>query len=254
LNTVMIKKIIIVGHDNYGTREIFTTVVDAHPDIEFQLIITTGLYYKKRTFESIFKMLREASFVFCFYRFVEMVKDRIKGDTLYSRAKARKVPVYFTKDINGVSAHGFIKKFAPDIIVATFTMHIFKQSTINLSSVATIGCHPSILPNYRGLEVFFWTLANGEISSGVSVFHLTEKIDEGKVIMQEKFNIAPDETVESIYVKLTRISSRLMVSTIEKFKRGEEFKNIPCSGKGCYFPMPTREAYKKFKAAGRKWR
>ena len=54
-------------------------------------------------------------------------------------------------------------------------MHILKKNVIKLPKFYTIGCHPSILPNYRGLEVFFWALANGERESGVSVFYMEKK-------------------------------------------------------------------------------
>ncbi len=249
----MIKKIIVIGHDNYGAREIFTAIADKFVEIEIALVITTGLYYRKSAFQSILKMLKEASWLFCFNRFLEMLKYRLSGDTLFARAKDRDIEIFCTADINGEEANRFIKQFAPDLIVSTFTMHIHKEHTINLSRVASIGCHPSVLPNYRGLEVFFWQLANGETSSGTSVFYLTEKIDAGKVIMQEEFSIDPDETVASLYAKLTMVTAQLLVVAIEKFKRGEKFEIFLPVGKGAYYPMPTREAYKKFKTAGRKW-
>lgn len=249
----MIQKAVIIGHDNYGAREIFTAIVDAHPDIQFFLIITKGLYYRKSIIQSILKMMREASIMFCSRRFLEMAKYRMKGNTLLSNAKRREIPFTMTRDINSEPAHDVIHLFAPDLIISTFTMNVFKQPTIDLANVAAIGCHPSILPNYRGLEVFFWALANGETSSGVSVFYLDEKIDAGKVIMQERFDISVDETVESLYTKLTAISARLLITTVEKFKRDEEFQVFSSAGRGSYFPMPTREAYRRFKASARKW-
>ncbi len=250
----MVKKIVIVGHDNYGAREIFENIVNTHSELEFLLIITTGLYYKKTFFNSVVKMLKEASIPFCFNRFIELAKYKIKGDTLYSRANKRNISVFFTDDINGDHAIGMIKKFSPDLIISTFTMHVFKQQTINMSRIATIGCHPSILPHYRGLEVFFWALANRETSSGVSVFYLSEKIDQGQVILQEKFEITDTETVESIYMKLTEVAGRLLSDAVKKIIRNESFPEIFSHDKGSYYPMPTHIAYKKFKASGRKWR
>lgn len=250
----MIKKIILIAHSNDGSRELFKSIYEHHKDIEIALIITEGLYYKKTVIQSIIKMLREASFMFCFQRFIDLLIYRLKGDTLYSQAIESKVMIYFTKDVNGELCHDFIKKFAPDLIVSTFTMHIISRATMELSRVASIQCHPSILPSYRGLEVFFWALANDEKTSGVSVFYLDEKIDSGKVIMQERFAIDQNETVVSIYTKLTRITAKLLIETIEKFKKGEEFPSIESSGEGQYFPMPTREAYKKFRSLGKKWR
>ena len=129
-----------------------------------------------------------------------------------------------------------------------------KSKLIELSKSATVGCHPGILPNYRGLETFFWALANGEKESGVSVFYLTEKVDVGKIIMQEKFAISHDETVKSIYEKLTKISAKLMSQTLHKISKGETFYEYPQVVGDSYYPMPTREVYKRFKQSGRKWK
>jgi folate-dependent phosphoribosylglycinamide formyltransferase PurN len=249
-----IKKVIFIGHDNFGSREIFTKMVKDHPEIKFLLIVTTGLYYKKKFIPSIIKLLKESSFLFSFNRFLELLKYKIKNDTLVKRAKNWGIKVFFTDDINGSDAHKVIRGFEPDVIYSSFTMHILKSSTIKLSKIATIGCHPSILPHYRGLEVFFWALANSETKSGCSVFYVTEKIDTGKVILQEEFLIDEDETVKSIYEKLTRICAKLMSLSLDKLICKEEFIEYPSEGKGSYFPMPTNEAYKKFKITGRKWK
>ena len=250
----MVKKTVIVASDNFGAREIFSKIISDHPDVEFFLVITTGLYYKKSFAASIFKMLSEASFAFCFSRFLELFKYKLKRDTLFARAKNRKIQIYFTNDINGNECHSVLKTFSPDLICSTFTMHILKNNIIQLPAIATIGCHPSILPHYRGLEVFFWALANEEKESGVSVFHVSEKIDSGKVILQERFKIDDDETVKSIYEKLTFISARLMSQAVQKFKNNESFSTFPYEGSGSYYRMPTVSAYRKFKKAGKKWK
>ena len=250
----MIKKVVFIAHDNFGSREIFTRLVTDHPDVTFQLIITQGLYYRKGFVPSIIKMLREASFWFCFYRFIELTQYKIKGDTLEGRAKKFDVNIYKTHDINGTAANDFIRGVAPDVIFSTFTMHILKKNTIQLPRVATIGCHPSILPEYRGLETFFWVLANDEKHSGVSVFYVAEKIDAGEVIMQEPFEVSDGETVDSIYRKLTNICARLLSETLSVLKTNGTFKTFPQVGKGSYFPMPTTEAYRRFKKLGKKWK
>jgi methionyl-tRNA formyltransferase len=250
----MIRKVVFIAHDNYGSREIFTKLFTDHQDVTFQLIITQGLYYRKSFLESIFKMLKEASFWFCFYRSIELLIYKIKGDSLESRARQFGVNIYKTHDVNGAKANNFIRSVEPDVILSTFTMHILKKNTIGLPRVATIGCHPSILPEYRGLETFFWVLANDEKKSGVSVFYVAEKIDAGEVIMQEPFDVAADETVESIYHKLTVICARLLSDTLSILKNNGQFNRYPQVGKGSYFPMPTKEAYKRFKKSGKKWK
>ena len=168
------------------------------------------------------KLLKEASIAFVSSRFIEGVIFSLKGDTLKKSAADHKVKFILSKDVNGDETYNILNKFNPDVILSTFTMHILNKNVIRLPKFSTIGCHPSILPNYRGLEVFFWALVNGEKESGVSVFYMTEKIDAGKVIMQENFTIDRDETVKSIYKKLTKICAKLMSQTLYKILKEDE--------------------------------
>ena len=45
-----VKKVVIIGHDNYGVREIFTRIVEENSEFEYILVITKGLYYRKSFF------------------------------------------------------------------------------------------------------------------------------------------------------------------------------------------------------------
>lgn len=249
-----VKNVLFIGHDNYGAREIFTHLHKNNPDINFHVAVTTGLYYRKSFFKSVVKLLREASFWFSLSRFIELKKYQFKGDTLVSRLKKFNVNFFYTNDVNGDTAFERIKEISPDVVLSTFTMHILKKRLINFPKYGAIACHPSMIPEYRGLEVFFWALANGEKESGVSVFYVSEKIDFGRIIYQKEFPIDEDETVESIYIKLTGLCAKAVNNVLLRIKSQEEIETKPIVGKGSYFAMPTREAYRKFKQTGRKWR
>jgi methionyl-tRNA formyltransferase len=174
-------RLFLVGHDNSGSQTIFKSLLAAFPDATFELAITTGLYYRKTVLQSVVKMLRESSFIFCASRAVEMFLHRIKGESLSTIAKSAGVPCFTTDDINGQDALACIRKFAPDLIVSLYTMHIYRAEVLSIPRQAAISAHPSVLPNYRGLEVFFWAMANGENEIGVSVFKLTPRIDLGLI-------------------------------------------------------------------------
>jgi len=249
-----INDVLFIAHDNYGSREIFTYLYENNKDVTFHVAITTGLYYRKSFINSIIKILKEASFWFSLSRFIELKKYQIKGDTLVARLKKFKVNYFYTNDINDDDTFEIIKGIKPDAIFSTFTMHILKNRLIKYPNFGAIACHPSMIPEYRGLEVFFWALANNETESGVSVFYVSEKIDFGRIISQKKFTIDINETVESIYIKLTKFCAIALSDVLFRLKLGKELETKPIEGKGSYFPMPTVEAYNKFKKTGRKWR
>jgi methionyl-tRNA formyltransferase len=78
--------------------------------------------------------------------------------------------------------------------------------------------HYSLLPKYRGAAPAAWTIINGDAQAGVTTMKLEEKMDAGPIYLQEAIPVAPDETTESLQVKLTPIGARLMLDTIRRLK------------------------------------
>lgn len=250
-----IQKLIFIGHDNEGSRDIFEKIYsDYKQEINFYVIITKGLYHKRSVISSILHMLKNSSFRFCFNRFLDLINYKLKLDSLEKRCKKKGIKIYKTNDINNLKTENYIKALSPDLIFSTFTMHILKNKIINIPKHGTIGCHLGLLPHQRGLETFFWVLANDEKETGVSVFYMTEKIDKGELLLEEKFIIPEDETVTSIYVKETEITGRLLSQTILMLKNDKPFKKFSRDIPEKYYGMPTSEAYRKFKKLGRKWK
>lgn len=251
-NLTRIRRIVLVGHDNEGSARLFEIITSAFPECEFLLIESRGLYYKKSFIASVIKLLKEASWLFIFVRVLELLRQKFFGNTLSRLAQERRVPLISTYDINSDKTLGQLEAFAPDLLVSLFTMQIYKSRVIHLPTYGAITSHPSILPNYRGLEVFFWVLANDEKETGVSVFFLSERIDDGRVIWQERVSINERTTVASLYKLITEIGGRGLVESIRAIDDGRT-KTIPQVGVGSYFSMPDRAAVKRFLKLGGKF-
>ena len=242
-------RLLLVGHDNSGSQLLFKSLLNAFPDATFELAITTGLYYRKTVFQSIMKMLRESSFIFCATRAIELFIHRLKGESLSTIAKSANVSTFKTADINSADTLGKVRSFAPDFIVSLFTMHIYRAEILSIPRVAAISAHPSSLPKYRGLEVFFWAMANGEKEIGVSVFKLTPRIDDGLIANQVVLPLEQRDRVWRVYKVTAEAASNLLIKTIREIQDGTVKYRAP-EGEGTYFPMPTRDAMKRFWAAG----
>lgn len=248
-----IRRIVLVGHDNEGSARLFKIITNAFPECDFLLVESKGLYYKKSFATSVIKLLKEASWLFVFIRFFELLKHKLFGETLAQLAKRRGVRRIHTRDINSAITIGQLDAYAPDLLVSLFTMQIYRGQVINLSKFGAITSHPSILPSYRGLEVFFWVLANNEKETGVSVFFLSERIDEGRVIWQKRIAIGQETTVASLYKEITDIGGYGLVESILAIDKGSACIIPQQSGSGSYFSMPDRPAVKRFLNLGRKF-
>ncbi len=247
-----IQKIVLVAHDNSGSRRLLEAILNSRKECQYLVVITRGLYYKKSFFASVIKLLREASLTFVILRFLELLVYTLRGDTIVRECRRRGIPIIFTKDINSERVLSALRDYQPDLMVSLYTMQIYRKDIIGVPRYGSITSHPSMLPDYRGLEVFFWVLVNDESETGVSVFYLTGKVDVGGVISQEIIPILDTYSVSDLYSIVTEVAGRLLVQAISDIDTNC-VKTFKVSGEGSYYPMPTREAVSRFRKLGKRF-
>lgn len=247
-----IRRVVFSGHDNRGSLYMFNRIRRAFPDLQCAVILTDGIYYRKSFIASVWKLVRESSILFCAVRAAEMYGYRLRGKTLERQLVAERIPYIKTTDINGAHSVAFATEFQPDLLVSLYTMHIYKQPILEVPKIAAINSHPAILPNYRGLEVFFWAMANGDTEIGSSVFYLTERVDDGLVLHEELVPIKDSDTMHDVYDAITERAGELFVRAIGDIDRNETRTRKP-EGEGSYYAMPTRAAVRSFLRRGRKF-
>lgn len=84
-----------------------------------------------------------------------------------------------------------ISEIKPDyVFVLTFPWKI-PASLLSLPPKGFLNFHFGLLPKYKGADPIFWEMKNQETEGGLTVHLMSEEIDEGAIIMQEKASIAP---------------------------------------------------------------
>jgi methionyl-tRNA formyltransferase len=220
--------------------------------VTWPLVITTGLFYRRSLLASLWKLAVESSLLFCFVRFLELVKHRLSGASMARECRRPGITTIITDDVNSPNMLAKLEALAPDLLVSLYTMHIYRKPVLGIPRFGAITSHPAILPNYRGLEVFFWAMANDEKTTGVSVFTLDTRIDAGLVIRDEVLPISPEQSMADVYRMITECAGRLLVLAIGDIDNGTATYREP-SGPGSYYPMPTREAVRRFRRLGKRF-
>ncbi|MEE2672441.1 MAG: formyltransferase family protein, partial [Myxococcota bacterium] len=72
-----------------------------------------------------------------------------------------------------------------ELNVMPFTTVILPPEIVDQPEHGSVCFHPSLLPKYRGGNALAWQIIRGETESGVSVFHVTEGVDEGPLVVQK---------------------------------------------------------------------
>ena len=95
-----------------------------------------------------------------------------------------------------------------------------------MPALGTFNLHASLLPQYRGAAPINWAIINGEKETGVTTFFLKHEIDTGSIIFQEKETITKDDTVGTLYERLMKKGSALVLKTVKAIEHGD-YPSIP---------------------------
>jgi methionyl-tRNA formyltransferase len=145
---------------------------------------------------------------------------RLSASAVKSFAIASQIPTYesprIRKDSEALDRMGRID---PDIIVVVAYGQIIPSSIIYLPKYNSINVHFSLLPKYRGASPVQWALLQGETKTGITIFELNERMDEGDILSQEEVVIHPRETAGELEIRLAQKGANLLVKTLEEIDR-----------------------------------
>jgi phosphoribosylglycinamide formyltransferase-1 len=110
-----------------------------------------------------------------------------------------------------------------DLIVLIGYMRLLSSEFLNTWQNKVINVHPSLLPAYAGLmdaNVHQAVLDARERQTGCTVHYVTEEIDAGPIIVQEKCIILPGDTVERLKARVQALEGVAIIEAIKKvFKK-----------------------------------
>jgi len=121
-------------------------------------------------------------------------------------------PERIRKDDDALSV---LKKTGPDIIVVVAYGQIIPRTIIDLPRYKAVNVHFSLLPRYRGAAPVQWAILNGDEKTGVTIFELNERLDEGDILSQAETPIGPRESAPELEARLSRLGADLLVKTLE---------------------------------------
>jgi len=93
---------------------------------------------------------------------------------------------------------------------------IMPGPVIDLPPHRSLNVHFSLLPKYRGASPVAWAILGGEAATGITIFRLNERMDEGDIYSTIDAPIRPDDTAGSLEARLAVLGADLLVDTIAR--------------------------------------
>ncbi len=211
-----------------------------------------SVYKKALLFYGFFGfILMGLQYAFC--KLIEIIwhsKKNSFAPTIKSVLRSYKVPLLPIRSINDRKFLDFIKKEKISLVISVAASEIFKKPVLEAPKFGCVNMHSSPLPKYKGMMPNFWTLYNKERYAYVTIHKMAEKIDDGPIIQQDRFEIAKNESFNSLARKSKEFGAKLMIEVLQRFKQG----SVNClpndSSQATYYSFPTHEQIRLFKKGG----
>ncbi len=160
------------------------------------------------------------------------------------------IPILPFKSVNSEEFHSFIVKENVELIISVAASEIFRKEVLDLPKFGCINSHSAPLPKYRGMMPNFWMLYNNEKNAWVTVHKMVKGLDEGQIILRDKFEIMPNESFNSLAKRSKEFAAEVILKVLEQFEDGT-VKYLPNdTTEATYYTFPSREDMMEFKRKG----
>ncbi|MDR1978043.1 MAG: formyltransferase [Synergistaceae bacterium] len=137
---------------------------------------------------------------------------------------------------NGIPAHTpeklgedelrLLRELRPDLIFSFSYRTVIPASILELAPLGAFNIHGALLPRYRGRACINWVVLNGETETGVTLHHMTARVDEGRIVDQQVVPIDDDDTAHDVFKKMIpaarAVLRRSLPAILEGAARGRE--------------------------------
>ena len=145
--------------------------------------------------------------------------QKVISSPVKAYALSQNIPVLQPTNLKSAEFQEELKSYEANLqIVVAFRM--LPEAVWAMPEIGTFNLHASLLPKYRGAAPINWAIIKGETETGVTTFFLKHEIDTGNILFQEKEAISPEDTAGSLYERLMKKGSRLVLKTVQAIEAG----------------------------------
>lgn len=131
--------------------------------------------------------------------------------------------------------------WSEDYDVGISFMYQYRVPKEQLDGHVWYNFHPGPLPEYKGRNLCYHALANGERRFGATFHYMNEKFDDGEIIQVSDFAIPKHWCAEELSLWTLRDAGSLFVKHLPRILEGEEFPTTENKNGHYYHKEPINE-------------
>ncbi len=146
---------------------------------------------------------------------------RYKEVPLAEFAFSQGLKVEQPQTFNDSDALAVLKSYKPDFLVVVAYGLLLPREVLEIPKEFSINVHGSILPFWRGAAPINHVIFNRDSYTGVSIIKMSEELDAGPILRQEKVMLDQTETFGSLHRVLSEIGAKNLLETLDNIDGNE---------------------------------
>ena len=114
-----------------------------------------------------------------------------------------------------------LKSYNPDFLVVVAYGLILPRKVLEIPKEFSINVHGSFLPFWRGAAPINHVIFNRDLYTGVSIIKMSEELDAGPILRQEKIMLDHSETFGSLHQVLSELGAKNLLKTLSNINASE---------------------------------
>jgi len=110
-----------------------------------------------------------------------------------------------------------LREAGVEIIALAGYMRLLSDEFVGEWRGRIVNIHPSLLPNYKGLDTHARAIAAGDAEAGCSVHIVTEELDAGAVLGQARVPVLPGDDADTLAARVLAEEHRLYPKVLADF-------------------------------------
>lgn len=133
-------------------------------------------------------------------------------------AESNGLKISAPESVNAPETIEHLIAFEADLLVVCDYGQILRPEALATSKLGGINLHGSLLPKYRGAAPVQRALLSGEAKTGVTVIHMTPRLDGGPILGTAETLISDDETSGDLEERLSMLGVDPTLKAIEQLR------------------------------------
>jgi len=145
-------------------------------------------------------------------------KKRSRGNKLISSpvksyAEQKSIKIYTPEKIkDNINFMDELKSLSCDLFIVIAYGKILHKEILEIPKFGCWNAHASLLPRWRGAAPIQWSLMKGDEFTGVGIMKMSEGLDTGDFLLEEKIKIDNNDNLNTLTEKLSVLSAKLFLN------------------------------------------